>query len=147
MVHYSDVCCSMHFSVHYYTPLLSVGHTLIAINKSPSPNSELYQRFWLHEHKWPMKLSDSVIESLNTLGDKYEVEAVEGDDDLTECFKHHFKERHHKYVLDFLTHTKMDRYPAAITQTCIDYLSSVARGKPEQYKVLRTTVIIVCGNP
>ena len=74
------------------------------------------------------------------------MEVIEGDNDLTECFKNHFKEPRHMYVLDFLTHTKMDRYPAII-QTSIDYLSSVARGKPEQYKVPRTTAIIISGNP
>ena len=126
---------------------LSVGHTLIVITKSQSPNSELYWRFWLHEHKWPLKFSDSVIESLNTLGEKYEVELVEGYIDLADCFKNDFKEPQYKYVLDFATHTRMDRYPTAITQTCIDYLLSAAIGKPEQYKVSRTSAVITCTNP
>ena len=107
----------------------------------------LYWRFWLHEHRWPLKLSDSVIESLNNLGEKYEVELVEGCNDLSDCFKNGFKEPRHKYVLDFATHTRMDRYPPAVTQICIDYLSSVAKGKPEQYKVPCTTAIILSGNP
>lgn len=126
---------------------LSTGHTLIAVTKSRSPNSELYWRFWLHEHKWPLQFSDSIIESLNTLGENYEVELVEGCNDMTGCFKNNFKEPQHKYVLDFLAHTKIDRYPPAVIQTCIDYLSSVANGKPEQYKVPRTTAVIICRNP
>ena len=121
---------------------LSAGHTLIVISKSHSPNLQLYRRFWLHEHKWPLQFSDSVIESLNNLGEKYEVELVEGYVDLTECFKKEFKEPYHKYLLDFITHTRMDCYPPAVTQTCIDYFSSVAIGKSEHYKVPRTSAVI-----
>ena len=126
---------------------LCTGHTLIAVTESHSPNSELYWRFWLKEHKWPLKFSDSIIESLNTLGETYEIESIVGYDNLTDHFKNNFKEPHHKYLLDFLTHTKMDRYPPAVTQTCIDYLYSVATGKPEEYKVPRTTAFIISGNP
>ena len=107
----------------------------------------LYRRFWLHEHQWPLKFSDSVIESLATLGEKYTVELVEGFTDLTDCFKNDFKEPRHKYVLDFATHTRMDRYPPDVAQTCIDYLSSVAVGKPELYKGPCTTAIIMSKNP
>ena len=125
---------------------LSAGHTLIVLTKSHSPTSHLYRRFWLHEHKWPLQFSDSVIESLNNLGEKYEVDLVEGCMDLTDCFKNEFKEPRHKYILDFLTHARMDRYPPAVAQTCIDYLSSVAIGKPEHYKVLCNAVIIMSWN-
>ena len=125
---------------------LSAGHTLIVITKSHSPTSQLYRRFWLHEHKWPLQFSDSVIKSLNNLGEKHEVELVEGYMDLTDCFKNEFKEPRHKYFLDFTTHTRMDRYPPAVIQTCIDYLSSVAIGKPEEYKVACNVVIITSRN-
>ena len=130
-----------------YACITCTGHILIAIAKPHSPNSELYRRFWLHEHKWPLKFSDSIIESLNTLDETYEIESIEGDSNLTDCFKNDFKEPRHKYLLDFTTHTRMDRYPPAVTQTCIDYLSSVATGKPEQYKVPCTTTVIISGNP
>ena len=75
------------------------------------------------------------------------MELVEGYNDITDCFKNDFKEPRHKYVLDFSTHTRMDRYPPAVAQTCIDYLSSAAKGKPEQYKVTRTTAVITCMKP
>ena len=127
--------------------ILSTGHTLIVISQSHSPTSELYWRFWFHEHKWPLQFSDSVIKSLNTLGEEYEMELVEGYNDITDCFKNDFKEPRHKYVLDFSTHTRMDRYPPAVAQTCIDYLSSAAKGKPEQYKVTRITAVITCMKP
>ena len=136
-----------HYNTHTSDSIISTGHTLIAIEKSQSPESKLYCRFWLHEHKWSLQLSDSIIKSLATLGETYEVELVEGCNDLTDCFKNNFKEPRHKYILDFATHTRMDRYPPAVTQTCIDYLSSVAIGKPKQHKVPRTTAIIMSRNP
>ena len=91
-------------------------------------------------------MSDSIIETLATLGEKYEVKLVEGFIDYTDCFKNNFKEPRHKYVLDFSTHTRMDHYPPAVAQTCIDYLSSVAIGKPEYYKVNSTVAIIMSRN-
>ena len=126
--------------------LIYTGHTLIVNTQSKSPNSELYRRFWLHEHKWPLKLSDSIIESLNTLNDKYEIEVVEGETDLTDCFLSGFKKPQHMYILEFFCHTKIDRYPPAVVETCINYLSSVARGKANEYKIPRSTAIILCGN-
>ena len=120
---------------------------IIVIAESQSANSQLYRQFWYHEHKWPIKMSDSITESLDTLGIKYEMDKLEGDVDCTESFKDGFTKSHQKYILDFLTQTKLDHYPPAVTQTCIDYFSLVAKGKPEQYRIPRTTAIItVCGN-
>ena len=64
---------------------------------------------------------------------------------LAECFKDGFDKPHHKYLLEFVTHINLEHYPPVVAQTCIDYLSSVAKGKPEQYVVPRTTAVIVCG--
>ena len=122
------------------------GHMIIIIVESQSANSQLYQLFWHHEHKWPLNMSNSVLESLNTLGIKHKMEVIAGEIDLTESFKDDFTKSHQKYILDFLTHTETDRYPPAVAQTCIDYLSSISKGKPEQYKVPRTTAIITCGS-
>ena len=98
----------------------------------------------MYENMWPLKLSDFILCGLDHLGIKYEVSSVEGANDMTESFKDNFQQPRHKYLLDFVTHTKMDRYPPVVAQTCIDYLSSVAQGKPEQYKVPRMTFIISC---
>ena len=92
-----------------------------------------------------MKFSETIVKILDNHGVKYEMDIIEGSSDMTECFKDGFKKPSYKYLLDFITHTKLERYPA-IAQTCIDFLSSVAKGKPEQYKVPRVTAIIVCPN-
>ena len=117
---------------------------IIVIAGSQSANSQLYRRFWYHKHKWPQQTSDSITESLDLAqGLKYEVEMVEGDFDVTESFKDGFTKPHQKHILDYLTHTKVDRYPPAVSQTCVDYLSSVAKGRPEEYRVPRTIMVIV----
>ena len=74
------------------------------------------------------------------------MQLIVGEVNLTECFKDGFKKPQHKHLLDFIAHTKLERYPPAVAQTCIDYLSSVVvvRGKPEQYIVPRTTAVIIC---
>ena len=74
------------------------------------------------------------------------MDLISGSNDMTESFKVGFDKPPHKYLLDFVTHTKLERYPPAVAQTCIDYLSSVAKGKPQQYKVPRSTAIIICRN-
>lgn len=81
------------------------------------------------------------------MGIKHDMEIVPGDIDLTESFKDGFTKSHQKCMLEFLTHTKTDRYPPAVAQACVDYLSSVAVGKPERYMVPRTTAIITCESP
>ena len=103
-------------------------------------------RFWFNEHKWPLKFSSSITESLDGLDISYEMDTVDGVVDMSECFKDGFDKPHHKYLLEFVTHTKLERYPPVIAQTCIDYLSSVAKGKPEQHMVPRTTAVIICYN-
>ena len=122
-----------------------LGHLVFVIaDYSDSPIAKLYGRFWLKEHKWPLKFSQSITEILDSQCVKYEMTVIEGANDMTESFKDNFQKSCHKYLLDFLTHTKLDCYPPVMAQTCIDYLSSVAQGK--QYKVPEPTAVIVCGN-
>ena len=64
---------------------------IIIIVESQSPNSQLYQWFWHHKHKWPLNMSNSVLESLNSLGIHHEMEIIGGDIDLTESFRRFYK--------------------------------------------------------
>jgi hypothetical protein len=103
--------------------------------------------FWLHEHGWPLKLSDAVTaEGLDAVGIKYTTEVLYVELDLTECFRDGFQNPHQKALLDFLTHTSLERYPPTVSQICIDYLGSVSIGQPEKYVVPYTYAFIVCKN-
>ena len=87
---------------------------------------------------------DNVVETLNNLGIHYESQLIDGELDLTEHFQDGFKKPHQRFLLDFLTHTKLQRYPEEIFQACIDYLESVAVGKPERYTIHFSVACIAC---
>ena len=113
---------------------------------TPSCAFELIRHFWLHEHGFPVKLSDEAIDSLDALGVEYKTEWIDGELDLTECVRDVFQKPHQKLFLDFMTHTKMGRYSPAISQLCIEYLTSAAIGKPKQYIIRYSDVFIVFKN-
>jgi hypothetical protein len=119
---------------------------LLASPDYPAPNYP-YCHFWLHEHGWPMKLSDAVTaEGLDALGIKYTTEVIYSELELTESFRDGFQKPHQKALLEFLTHTRLERYPPTVTQLCIDYFGSVSIGQPEKYAVPITFAFIVCKN-
>ena len=83
---------------------------------------------------------------LDKLGIKYKVEMIKGEVDFTEYFRDEFQKSNQKHILDFATHTKIERYPPAVSQTCMDYLASIATGKPKKYILPFSTDIIVIKN-
>jgi hypothetical protein len=117
---------------------------LLASQDCPALNYP-FCRFWLHEHGWPIKLSDVTAEDLDALGIKYTTEVIYAELDLTECFRDGFQKPHQKAFLDFMTHTSLERYPPTISQLCIDYFGSIATGQPEKYVIPFTNAFIVCG--
>ena len=118
---------------------------LILLTTSESPKAKLYAHFWLHEHRWLMTFPDAVIDSLKKLGiGYYESELIPGELDFTECFQDGFQKPHQKFLLDFMTHTKMARYPPAISQVCIEFLTSASIGKPNKYIIPFSVAFIVC---
>ena len=119
---------------------------MVLLDSEQSPKTQLFSRFWLHEHKWAMSFADSVVRVLSSQTKKFDMETIIGFEDFTECFKDDFEKPAHKKLLGFLTHTDIEQYPPAVVKTCIDYLASVAEGKPREYKLQRATSIIVCGN-
>ena len=127
--------------------LMNAGCLLILIASLDYPGfMNITYHFWLHEHGWPMKLSDSITESLNTLGIKYKTESIYTALDCTDSFRDEFQKPRQKNFLDFLVHVKLERYPPEISQLCIEYLDSVAIGKPKQYLLQCSLDFIVYKN-
>ena len=102
--------------------------------------------FWLHEHSWPIKLSDVTEESPDALGIKYNTKVICAELDLTECFRDGFQKPHQKILLDFITHTRLERYPSAVSQLCIEFLGSIAIGQSKEYVIPICTAFIACKN-
>ena len=120
--------------------LFSVGVAMV-IQVRQSTQSQLYRRFWLHEHQWPIKLADDVAHTLNKMGIEYSAQEIDGTADFSDCFKKDFQDPRQERLLDFLTHTQISKYPPLIRKTCIDYLSSVSSRKPGQYVFTRVTTV------
>jgi hypothetical protein len=68
-------------------------------------------------------------------GVSYTRESTAGVIDLTSYFMGGFQQANHKRILDFMAHAKLSSYPPAIAETCIEYLSSIAYGKPEKFLI------------
>ena len=90
-----------------------------------------------------MIFPERVVENLDSLSISYDTHLIDGELDLTRSFQERFEKPHQAFLLDFMTHTKMARYPAEIRKTCIDYLALAAVGKPERYTMLFSVAFIV----
>ena len=130
----------------YATKHLKPSGYLIIVNAHRYPLSELYDRFWLHEHKKSLWFSDSIIEILDEMGIEYHLEVSQGPCDVTHCFKGGFKSPSDHYFLDHITHTKMRKHPPMVVQKCVDYLSSIAEGKPEMFVLTEVADVIFVQN-
>ena len=108
----------------------------------PAPINQLYRRFWFHEHQHPIKFSDDVTDVLTRMGIRYCTQKMNSTFDLTDCFADDFQFPHQRHILDFLAHTKLNQYPPIIGKTCVEYLSSIATGKPKKYSLLRVAAVI-----
>lgn len=130
----------------YTLKLLKPAGCLIIVNAHRYPLSELYDRFWLHEHKKPLWFSDSILNVLEKMAITYHVEVSQGPCDVSHCFKRGFEHPSDHYFLDHITHTKMRKHSPTVVQTCIDYLSSIAEGKPEKYILTEVSDVIFIKN-
>ena len=119
---------------------------LLAHPNSPESKTQLFYCFYLHEHGWPLNFPSTATDTLDTLGVEYTTEVIDGELDLTECFMDGFQKPHQRFLLDFVMHTKTERYPVEIFQLCVELLASAAIGKPDQYIIPFSVAFIVCKN-
>ena len=76
---------------------MNAGYMLILASPDyPGLNHPLC-RFWLHEHEWPIKLSDVTAKSLDDMGIKYKTEVICAEIDFMECFRDGFQKPHQKF--------------------------------------------------
>ena len=106
---------------------------LMMINGQRYPLSEICHRFWLHEHKRRLWYTQDIEEALTEMGLVYRIQKSDGPLDIPPNFEKEFQSPPGVYVLDFFAHTKLSRYPPAVAQTCIEYFSSIAEGKPDRF--------------
>ena len=118
---------------------------IIQLTSSHCPMSELSKRFFEHKRKCPMKVFEDVVENLDKLGIDYKIELIDGELDLTECFRNEFQKPHQKSLLNFIASTNLSNYPDAVTKLCKDYLKSMCkRNLRDQYVVPVVYSVIIC---
>ena len=114
---------------------------LMTINSYRYPLSEIYHRFWLHEHKRRLWYTQDIEEILTEMGIAYRIQKSGGPLDIPN-FEKGLQSPSGVYVLDFLAHTKLSRYPPAVAQKCIEYFSSIAEGKPDRFTLTEEAGIL-----
>ena len=114
---------------------------LMMISSCRYPLSEIYHRFWLHEHKRRLWYTQDIEEILTEMGIAYRIQKSGGPLDIPN-FEKGLQSPSDVYVLDFLAHTKLSRYPPAVAQKCIEYFSSIAEGKPDRFTLTEEAGIL-----
>ena len=110
--------------------LTKQGGCLMIVSAHRYPLNEICHRFWLQENKRPLWYTHDIKNVLEEMGIAYHLRASSGPIDISNLFRSDFQDL---YLLNFLAHTKLDRYPPIIAQKCIDYFYSIAECKPETY--------------
>ena len=114
---------------------------LMMISSYRYPLSEIYHRFWLHEHKRRLWYTQDIEKILTEMGIAYRIQKSGGPLDIPD-FEKGLQSPSGVYLLDFLAHTKLSRYPPAVTQKCIEYFSSIAEGKPDRFTLTQEADIL-----
>ena len=122
--------------------MTALNTEVIVLSATQDPLNQLFLRFWSRENKCRLTFAEDVMALLRGLKIPYATDRISGEIDLTKCFNDGFKETCHKWVLNFLIHAKLSNFPPSVTEICIEYLSSVAQGKPEKHIIERTAHVI-----
>ena len=104
---------------------------LMVFNAHRDPLNEIAYRFWVKEHNRPLWYTHDIKNVLEEMGITYHLRASSGPIDISNLFRSDFQSPSDLCVINFLAHTKLDRYPPTVTQKCIEYFYSIAEGKPE----------------
>lgn len=108
---------------------------MIIVIAPVNPLNELCSRFWFHEYKRPYYTSVDIKRALDEMEVSYSVETPSSIYlDMTKFFAE-CNSSPHKLALDFIAQTKLSQYPDIVTQICVDYLKSIAHGKPRKYLI------------
>ena len=93
-----------------------------------------------------MRFPDEAEDDLRTLGIAFETELIDGELDFTQSFRDGFRKPSQRFLLDFMTHSRMDRYPRSISELCVEYLRTAAIGKPDKCIIPFNVAFIVFKN-
>ena len=93
----------------------------------------LTKLFFEKEYNFPYRLSEDLLSELDEMGVKYQAESLKkGVFNLGRCFTEGFSSNFSKDVLDFLTKTRLTRYPEEVTKAVVEYIQAICRKSPDK---------------
>ena len=140
--------------VHYYFQdqqsafrkarrLLSSEGKCVAIVSPPNLHTNLVTPFKKHEGRPDVQTMDNAVKALEDSGIAYQLQDLCTKLYLSSCFKDEWNSDISRFVLDFISGTKMSKYPDNIPKLCISYLMTATADGPEEF-VLPLQLQVVC---
>ena len=131
--------------VHYYfedfkslvriVKELAKGETgsVLIVSGNCTPQRSLTKLFFEKEYNVSCRLSEDLLSELDEMGVKYQAECLmKGVFNLSRCFTEGFSSSFSKDVLDFLTQTRLTRYPEEVTKVVVEYIQAICRKSPDK---------------
>ena len=131
--------------VHYYfedfkslvriVKELAKGETgsVLIVSGNCTPQRSLTKLFFEKEYNVSCRLSEDLLSELDEMGVKYQAECLmKGVFNLSCCFTEGFSSSFSKDVLDFLTQTRLTRYPEEVTKVVVEYIQAICRKSPDK---------------
>ena len=123
--------------------LMKPSGELLIISSSRQSFDNLITRFWHHQHKQELNTTEMIVSALQEMSIKYKVIRQSLVFDLTQCFQERFDTQYSQQILDHLTLVKLSDYAPEVSQACVEYLRTIAEGKPDKYLITSVCDMIV----
>ena len=125
------------------TSITRPGGEIHIIVDAGSPEWRLAPLFFDREMNFKYRFAADLVEELNKLGVKYTEVVLPGEFNVAPYVKEKFSSRSGRNVLNFICHTKLERYPPEVTELCIEYFTDLYKGGRKQFKFDATTAIAI----
>ena len=125
------------------TSITRPGGEIQIIIDAGSPEWRLAPLFFDREMKFPYRQAAGLVGELNKLGLKYTEVVLPGEFNVAPYVKENFSSRSGRNVLNFICHTKLERYPPEVTELCIEYFADLYKGGKKKFKFDATTAITI----
>ena len=118
------------------------GEIQIIVNAG-SPEWRLAPLFFNREMKLPHRFAADLVKELKTMGLNYTEVVLPGELNVAPYVKEKFSSRSGRNVLNFICHTKLERYPPEVTALCIEYFTDLYKGGEKKFKFDANTAIAI----
>ena len=125
------------------TSITRPGGEIQIIVNAGSPEWRLAPLFFDREMKFPYRFAADLVKELNTMGSKNTEVVLPGQLNMAPYVNEKFSTRSGRKVLNFVCHTKLERYPPEVTELCIEYFTDLYKGGERKFKFDANTAIAI----